>query len=49
MKNIIKIGQSATMVKIITQENICKFAEISEDCNPIHLDDGFASKSIFKD
>ena len=30
------------------QEQVIKFAESTGDYNPIHLDDEFASKSIFK-
>jgi acyl dehydratase len=30
------------------QEDVVKFAEASEDINPIYIDDEFASKSIFK-
>lgn len=32
----------------ITDEMIRKFSELSGDYNPIHLDDSFAEKSIFK-
>lgn len=30
------------------QDNVIKFAEASGDFNPIHLDDDFAKKTIFK-
>ena len=31
-----------------SQEDVIKFSEISGDRNPIHLDEDYASKSIFK-
>lgn len=41
------IGQSATLTKTFTQEDINKFAEISEDRNPIHIDENYAKDTIF--
>ena len=32
----------------ITQEMINDYAEASKDYNPIHIDEEFASKSLFK-
>lgn len=43
----IKVGDSACSVKTITEELVQQFAIISGDYNPIHLDDEFASKSVF--
>jgi acyl dehydratase len=31
-----------------TKENVFQFAEVSGDKNPIHLDDDYASRTIFK-
>lgn len=45
----IKIGDKSSITKKITKENIEKFAEISGDKNPIHLDDEYAKNSIFKE
>ncbi len=42
------IGQTATLSRKYTENDICKFAEVSGDCNPIHLDETAAKKSIFK-
>lgn len=36
------------VMKEITQEKINKYAEASEDFNPIHVDEEFAAKSMFK-
>lgn len=44
----IKIGEKASFSKTITQEDVSKFAELTGDFNPIHIDDEFASKSMFK-
>ena len=45
----IKPGDTASVTKIITQEEIEKFAELSGDHNPIHVDIDFAKKFGFKD
>lgn len=50
-KSIIKInsvGDTFTYKFSYTQDDVNKFAEISGDNNPIHLDEEYASKSIFK-
>lgn len=44
----IAIGDCASMTKVITDEDIVKFSEVSEDRNPIHLDEEFAKNSMFK-
>ncbi len=46
IKNL-RIGDTASITKIITQEHVEQFAEISNDRNPIHLDDTFAKTTIF--
>jgi 3-hydroxybutyryl-CoA dehydratase len=43
-----KIGDSAQLSKTIEDEDIRIFAEVTGDKNPLHLDDEFASKTIFK-
>lgn len=43
-----KIADSAQLSKIVKDEDIRIFAEVTEDKNPLHLDDEFASKTIFK-
>lgn len=43
----ISIGMKASASHLITDEKIKAFAEISEDYNPIHLDDDYAKKSTF--
>jgi acyl dehydratase len=43
----LKIGQSATIEKKITQDDIELFAGVSGDVNPAHLDQNYADHSIF--
>jgi acyl dehydratase len=43
----LKIGQSAEMEKQFSQNEIEKFAILSNDGNPLHLDEDFARNSIF--
>jgi 3-hydroxybutyryl-CoA dehydratase len=38
----------ASVSKTITDEDIKAFAELSGDVNPVHIDDEFASGTIFK-
>ncbi len=39
---------SATFGKTITDADICIFAGVSGDTNPVHLNDEFAAQTIFK-
>lgn len=42
------VGMSATVTKTITSDDIVKFAEVSCDTNPVHLDEDYAAASPFK-
>lgn len=44
----IQVGDTASMSKKISDDDVRTFAEISGDKNPVHLDDNYAGKSIFK-
>lgn len=44
----IQIGQKAEYIRIITEEDIDLFATVSEDRNPIHMDEEFAKTTMFK-
>jgi len=44
----IQVGQKDSITNQICQQDVQAFAEISLDRNPIHLDDNFAKKTIFK-
>ena len=40
----LEIGQKATFSKTVTEDDIHKFAEVSGDHNPVHLDPEFATE-----
>lgn len=44
----IQIGQKAEYIRIITEGDIDLFATVSEDRNPIHMDEEFAKTTMFK-
>ena len=43
-----EVGKEIEISKSITEEDVKKFVEISGDENPIHLNDEFAKRTIFK-
>ena len=43
-----EIGLSRHMEKVVTDEDIQMFAEVSTDRNPVHLDDEYARGTMFK-
>ena len=45
----LKVGEKASMRKTITESDVVEFARISGDTNPLHLDEEYASKSLFKE
>lgn len=44
----LSLGQSAESTKTVTQADIVKFADVSGDHNPVHLDEAFAAGTAFK-
>jgi len=44
----LKIGDSAEISKTITAEDIELFAKATGDFNPVHLDQAYAEKTMFK-
>lgn len=48
MKKVIKIGDSASFSKTITEFDVLSFAGITGDFNPVHIDSVAANNSIFK-
>ena len=44
----LSVGQSARMVKTVSDADITKFAEVSGDHNSVHLDEAFAQTTQFK-
>jgi len=43
----IEIGMSRSLAKTVTDRDIQMFAEVSEDRNPVHLNDDYAQDTIF--
>ncbi len=43
----LKIGQSATLTKAFTDEDLRLFSQLSCDTNPIHLDEAYAKTTVF--
>jgi len=43
----LEIGQAHETVHIIKEDDITKFAEVSGDYNPLHMDEEYASKTAF--
>ena len=44
----IEIGMSRNLHKIVTDQDIALFAQVTTDHNPVHLDDNYAQKSRFE-
>jgi 3-hydroxybutyryl-CoA dehydratase len=44
----LEIGLSRSLSKVIGDAEIEMFATLSEDRNPVHLDDGYAKNTMFK-
>ncbi len=45
--NRFREGSSASVTRLITDETVREFAELSGDTQPLHLDDEYASKTRF--
>ena len=41
------VGKSASISKTFTLKEVKEFADLSNDKNPVHLDEEFAKSSIF--
>jgi acyl dehydratase len=46
-RKALNVGDSASITHVFTDQDVRKFAEVSTDTNPIHLDQVAAEKSIF--
>ena len=44
----LSIGMMATFTKIGSEADIVKFSEVSGDTNPVHLDEAYATATMFK-
>ncbi len=45
----LEAGQVCTFQKQVSDEDVHKFAEVTGDKNPLHLDDAFARTTMFKE
>ncbi|MDI7267042.1 MAG: MaoC family dehydratase [Myxococcota bacterium] len=45
----IKVGDKASLSKVVTDRDVLLFAEVTGDRNPVHIDEEFAKKSLFKE
>lgn len=43
----IEMGMTRYLQKVVTDEDIEKFAQVSTDHNPVHLDEAYAQDTIF--
>ena len=44
----IEMGMTRYLRKVVTDEDIEKFAEVTTDHNPVHLDEAYAQDTIFE-
>ena len=42
-----EVGRAETLTRTVTAAEVDRFAEASGDCNPMHLDEEFASRTRF--
>ncbi len=47
MNKKIMVGDTACITRIFTKNDVSVYSELSEDKNPVHLDDDFAANSQF--
>lgn len=47
MEKRLEAGQVCTFQKKVSDEDVRKFAEVTGDKNPLHLDDEFARTTMF--
>ena len=44
----LEVGMEASFVRTVTEADIVGFSEVTGDKNPVHLDESYAAKTIFK-
>jgi len=44
----LKVGDTASFTKTVTAADIEQFAQVTGDTNPVHLDEAYAAKTMFK-
>jgi len=45
----LSVGTAASATRTVTESDIVKFADVSGDHNPVHLDAAFAATTMFKE
>ncbi len=45
----LKVGDSASLVRVFTEEDVKLFAQVTGDTNPAHLDADYAKGTMFKE
>lgn len=45
----LELGMEASFAKTVSEADIVRFAEVTGDKNPVHLDADYAAKTIFKE
>ncbi len=44
----LEVGQTAELTKTVTERDVMLFAEASSDFNPLHVDEDYARKTMFR-
>lgn len=44
----LELGMEASFAKTVTEADIMAFAEVTGDKNPVHIDEDYAAKTMFK-
>ena len=44
----LEIGMDASYTRVVTEADIISYADISGDYNPVHMDEEYAKRTIFK-
>ncbi|XBQ15229.1 MAG: MaoC family dehydratase [Oceanicaulis sp.] len=44
----LEVGQSAEITRLVDEDAVRKFAEVSGDFNPLHMDEAYAARSPFR-
>ncbi len=44
----LEVGDTGTFTKTVTEADVFAFAEATGDCNPLHIDEEYAQRSIFE-
>lgn len=47
-RETLKVGDRGQFSKTISEQDVFRFADVSGDFNPLHIDEGYASKTVFK-